>query len=512
MASTILEQILENVSRGARLPRNGHRAAPAPAPPPEPAAQAAAPAEEAAPEPAPAASVAEAGALMRQVIEEMDNRLSSMVDQVLNHPALGKTPGSAPTPAPSMPPVRSGFQAPAGVSAQTEAIDPTRVTARPAPSLGVATEAIDPSRVPAAPPSVGGQTEAMDPGRIAMLQEQAKRARAIAANAEAAKRGTLRSEEPSEPAAPEPENATPVPTEALPPAGPMTPVEPVDPKNSSEALLPSASEPELAPGELEPSTKIDVDEVWEESQTDRSVNDSVEDFVAEEASSEEATREEDPPVDFSSSTETSASVEDSLASELAAAAAEAQLTEETVSEPEPAFDATTEMANENAAVTPAQAAIEETRFAEEDGEGERLLDLIQVPTSPSPPTISPALQDSTVIEQVEAIVEEIAATCGTGTDFADDELVEDEAASPALQEIRDLLAPLQSVPALLEKAGAPQQQILRQMQALAEEVRDLSRAPRPAGETTENREVAEQAQERRRVAIDDIQGMIQSLS
>ena len=492
MASTILEQILENVSRGARLPRNGPR----PAAPPPPAAETSPPtaepeasAETDAPREPSHHSVEQAGALMRQVIEEMDNRLSSMVDQVLNHPALGKN-GSTPIPSPTEPPIRSGFQPPVGAEGQTEAIDPTRVPANPKPSLGVATEAIDPTRVAAVPTSDDGKTETMDPSRIALLQERAKRARAIAQNAEAAKLGTLEDPTPevAMSADPEldPEGNFPVPTDELPPAGPVSPVEPIDPAAS-------VGDTELPPGELEPSTELDVDEIWEESEnssaslptpeptpepSEMPIDMSVEETAVEETPIAEVSVE--PTIDI----DLEVSSDDSVTEEFP--------TSEEMSSPSP---------------------IDEPSNADE-GDGERLLDLIQVPTSPTPPTVSPALQDSTVIEQVEAIVEEIAATCGTGTDFEIEEIPEDSPMGPALKEIRDLLAPLQSVPTLLEKAGAPQQQILRQMQTLAEEVRELARAPRVATDESSPavREVEEKAQARRRVAIDDIQGMIQSLS
>jgi len=117
-----------------------------------------------------------------------------------------------------------------------------------------------------------------------------------------------------------------------------------------------------------------------------------------------------------------------------------------------------------------------------------------------------------VVQQVEEIVEEIATNCAATPDGGDP--ASTGVAAAALDEIRGLLEPLQQIPQLLENRNAPGDEILRQVQSLAREVRDLAQAPRTAPEAASGARTgeAEGKAERRRVAIDDIQGMIESLT
>ncbi len=146
--------------------------------------------------------------------------------------------------------------------------------------------------------------------------------------------------------------------------------------------------------------------------------------------------------------------------------------------------------------------------------GEKILDQIGS-GSTFVPRPNPARSNSPM-DQFESIVEEIAATCATVSTrspfHAGDS--EHEPVPSSLAEIRDLLAPLQMIPELLEQQGAPHRQILEQVQNLAREVREIARAPRAAADPASPAVAAEQqqAEQRRRVAFDDIQGMIDSLS
>lgn len=148
MASTILEQILENVRRGARIPEQvedaalGATAEAIPEPPPA-----------AAPTPPPRTRpTADPEALMRVVIDEVDLRLARLIERVLGHPALRPRPA---------PPPRA--ESPELVSPdRTEAIDIGRAARYSADAL-----------TPARPRDIAGsdaKTEEVDLLRIAEMQ------------------------------------------------------------------------------------------------------------------------------------------------------------------------------------------------------------------------------------------------------------------------------------------------------------------------------------------------------
>ncbi len=114
---------------------------------------------------------------------------------------------------------------------------------------------------------------------------------------------------------------------------------------------------------------------------------------------------------------------------------------------------------------------------------------------------------------VDSIVEEIAASHHSQSN-SESSTPNSDPANAALEEIRDLLTPLAEVPALLENREQPQKEVLKQMQTLAQEMRDLARrsSSAPASSSEKGGVQKEEAKVQRRVAIDDIQGMIESLS
>jgi len=141
------------------------------------------------------------------------------------------------------------------------------------------------------------------------------------------------------------------------------------------------------------------------------------------------------------------------------------------------------------------------------------LESLSSESTPEEDSIHPLQNASSTGVQVDSIVEEIAASCQRRTE-SENSPTNSDPANAALEEIRDLLTPLADVPALLQSRDEPQKEVLKQMETLAQEMRDLARrssaatAPNPAKSAGQ----AEQTEVQRRVAIDDIQGMIESLS
>jgi len=512
MASTIREQILENLSRGARVPGAAPEPAAAAPAPPEPAPRPVAPAV--APPPAAAPAGEDVTALLRVVIDEVDLRLARLVERVLTHPALRERPARA------RPPAREGREkrdppsplAPAG----TEPLDVARAARYQAAE---ALTPVDPRRAIGAT-SKEPKTEEVDPARLAAATERYERlVRERALPVPGPKPEEARGRRTPAPLAAEAPRASVADPRSEPP-----PIAPAQPTAPAAAVASGASRGEAQGSSSGPvPTDPGVAALPWYYHAPGSSGGARDDARSAVSASAVAVPSGDPTLEpceteaLSLGTPALPLPTGDDTDEVFFVPSEELMASWGMSEgPGPGADPdgrdAISAAEERAPVADRAPTSPPAKEGPPPATGERILRAFDEVEARAP--VVP-VRPETVIEQVEAIVEEIAATCAGSPAESAGTREAGAGAAAALDEIRELLVPLQQLPELLERQGSPHRAILDQVQSLAREVREIARSPRPSAETPLSPRAEEERQRaasRRRVAIDDIQGMIESLS